>query len=72
MENPDLLSRMLVADLLAFSPRIAPLFVELHLDCVGCSMKRFCTLEDLCRDYAMDSDTLLAAIQERLASAPGE
>jgi hybrid cluster-associated redox disulfide protein len=72
MEQPDLSARTIVADVLAFSPRMAPLFVELRLDCVGCSMNRFCSLADLCRDYAMDLNTLLAAIRERLASASGQ
>jgi len=38
----------LIADLLDISPVIANLLFELRVDCVGCSMNRFCSLEDLC------------------------
>ena len=72
MEHSELSSRMLVADLLAAYPRVATLFVELRLDCIGCSMSRFCTLADLCRDYEMELEALLAAIREKLGSAAGE
>ena len=69
MEPPLLSSRMLVADLLASSPLVAPLFVELRVDCFGCSMNKFCTLEELCRQYDRDLETVKAAILERLTNA---
>lgn len=66
MEHPLLLSHMLVADLLTYSPLIAPLLFELRVDCLGCSMKKFCSLEELSRQYKMDLETLIAIIQERV------
>ena len=54
----------LVADLLAVSPQVAPLFVALRVDCAGCSMTRFCTLADLARHYGLDYKTLAAALEK--------
>ena len=67
MQHPLLSSQLLVADLLGFSPLIAPLLIELRTDCIGCSMAKFCTLEELCRQYHFDLETFIATIQERLA-----
>ena len=66
MEHPILSSSMLISDLLACSPLIAPLLVELHVDCLGCSMNKFCTLEELCRQYKLDLETVIVSIQGRL------
>jgi hypothetical protein len=70
MEHPVLSSRMPIADILACSPKMGALFIELRVDCIGCVMKRFCNLEDLCRDYQLDLETVLATIRERLGSDP--
>lgn len=64
--DPILSSCTLVADILTFSPQVAPLFIELRVDCIGCSMNRFCTLEELCLQYEMDLETVIAIIRERL------
>lgn len=58
--------RILVANLLDTSPLIASLLLELHVDCVGCSMVRFCSLEDLCTHYELDLDNVVHKIQEKL------
>lgn len=65
MEHLTLSSRTLVADLLAFTPLMAQLFVELRVDCVGCSLNKFCTLEDLCDQYQLELETVIRLIQER-------
>lgn len=54
----------LVADLLDISPVIASLLFELRVDCVGCAMNRFCSLEDLCIYYDLDLDSVMHRIQE--------
>jgi hypothetical protein len=66
MEHLLLSSQTLIADLLACSPRIAPLFIELRVNCIGCSMNRFCTLAELCRQYEMDLEKVMNSIQERM------
>ena len=60
--TPDLL----VSDLLARSPKLWSLFVEKRLDCIGCSMAKFCTLEEVSAQYALDLDKFIREIQERI------
>jgi hybrid cluster-associated redox disulfide protein len=59
----------LLADLLDHSPQMAGLLLELRLDCVGCSMNKFCTLEELCNAYELDLESVLSKVQERLTNA---
>jgi len=65
MEHLTLSPRTLVADLLASTLLMAPLFVELRVDCVGCSMSKYCTLEDLCEQYQLELEAVISLIQER-------
>ena len=62
-----ILPTILVADLLAFYPLATSLFIELRVDCVGCSMNQFCTLEDLTKYYDLDlekiSDRILGRVE---------
>jgi hypothetical protein len=60
MEHPTLFPQTLVADLLASTPLMAHLFVELRVDCVGCSMNKFCTLKDLCEHYQLEIETIIS------------
>jgi hypothetical protein len=64
MEHPRLSSLRLVADLLAETPALADLFLELRLDCLGCSMTKFCTLKEVCRQYNLELAPFLQRIQE--------
>lgn len=59
--------QILLADLLDASPLVASLLLELRVDCVGCSMVRFCSLEDLCAHYQLDLDSVVHKIQEELS-----
>ena len=59
-------STILVADLLTRYPLVTSLFIELHVDCIGCSMNRFCTLEDLCKYYDLDIKKIIDRIQEQV------
>ena len=56
----------LIADVLEASPRVASLLLELRVDCIGCSMNKFCTLEDLCRQYSLDVETLIGQVEEKM------
>jgi hypothetical protein len=58
--------QILVADLLDTSPLIARLLFELRVDCLGCSMNKFCTLEELCAHYDLELQSVLSKVQERL------
>jgi hybrid cluster-associated redox disulfide protein len=65
MEHLALSPHTLVADLLAASPLAAGVLVELRVDCVGCSMSRFCTLQEMCRQYELNLETVLKQVKER-------
>jgi hypothetical protein len=65
MEPATLSPQILIADLLASTPLMAHLFVELRVDCIGCSMNRFCTIEDLCDQYHLELETVISMIHER-------
>lgn len=65
-ERPPLTSQSPVAEVLALGPEIALLFLDWHTECVGCSLVRFCTLEDVSRYYGLDLDAMLNQIQERI------
>jgi hypothetical protein len=65
-EHPMFSSQTLVADMLDGSPPIARLLLELRVDCLGCSMNKFCTLEELCAHYELNLESVLGMIMERL------
>jgi hypothetical protein len=57
---------MRISELLALSPNMVPLLIELRVDCIGCSMSRFCTLKTLCSQYNLDIDEMTGLILTRL------
>ena len=59
-------STILVADLLAIYPLATSSFIELRVDCIGCSMNRFCTLEDICKYYDLDLKKVVTESRDRL------
>jgi hybrid cluster-associated redox disulfide protein len=58
--------QMLVTDLLDTYPLVASLLLELRVDCLGCSMNKFCTLEEVCTQYELDLENVIYKVQERL------
>lgn len=60
-----------VADLLDTSPLVVSLLLELRVDCIGCSMNKFCTLEELCARHELDLENIRHRIQERLHKPTG-
>lgn len=65
-ERSPVSAHSLVAEILALGPEIALLFLDWRTECVGCSLVRFCTLEDVSRYYGLDLDQMLNQIQERI------
>jgi hybrid cluster-associated redox disulfide protein len=63
MQQPTLSSRSLVGDVLAETPPLADLFLAMRLDCMGCSMSKFCTLEEVSRQYGLELEAFLRTIQ---------
>jgi hybrid cluster-associated redox disulfide protein len=52
----------LVSDVLAACPPTVAFFLQHRLDCVGCRMAGFCTLEDVCEHYSLEIEWLLAEL----------
>jgi hybrid cluster-associated redox disulfide protein len=57
----------LVGDLLMDYPQLLSMFFEQNLDCVGCRMARFCTLEEVSRYYLLEADSFIQSIYERIS-----
>ena len=53
-----------VEQVLETYPSTVSVFIRFRADCVGCRLERFCTLEEVARDYDFSLDDLLAALQE--------
>ena len=66
MEPEHLAPTTLVADVLALSPLAGHVLIHMRLDCPGCAMVRFCTLEDLGTHYNLDANKLIKLLNERL------
>jgi hybrid cluster-associated redox disulfide protein len=67
MKHPALSRDVLVADLLVRFPQLARLFVEMRLGCAGCSMSRFCTLEEVSIQYELEIEEFLAQARARIS-----
>jgi len=66
MQQQTITAASRVWDLLTETPALVDLFLELHLDCVGCSMEKFCTIEEVSSHYDLDFEPFLQRIQERI------
>ena len=72
MEHLTPSNRMRISELLALSPMMTPLLIELRVDCIGCSMNRFCTLKTLCSQYNLDFDETTGLILALLRQSDGK
>jgi hybrid cluster-associated redox disulfide protein len=52
-----------VTELLELGPAIPRVLLGLGTACVGCSLMKFCTVEDVARVYGFDVDNLLRRLQ---------
>ncbi|MCX6081969.1 MAG: hypothetical protein NTW32_20775 [Chloroflexi bacterium] len=66
MKIPTITPAATVAEILAYSPQIVRLFVEKHIDCAGCSMAPFCTVEEICKSYNLVVRDFIDEIQAAL------
>ena len=57
-------SSALVGELLDRSPLTAAMLIDLHVECIGCSMNKFCSLEDMCNYYGLELNPIHNLIQE--------
>jgi hybrid cluster-associated redox disulfide protein len=67
LDNPDLP----VADIMRLWPETIPVFLERGMLCVGCMIGPFHTLEDVCAEYGIETETLLAELRSTVRSAAG-
>ena len=55
-----------IAEILALSPEMASLFIYWRTDCLGCSMARFCTLQEMCMYYGLELKEVINSVSERI------
>jgi hybrid cluster-associated redox disulfide protein len=61
--DASITAKSTVNELLAAHPQAAAIFLALRTSCVGCYLARFCTLEDVARDYKLPVPDLLNKLQ---------
>jgi hybrid cluster-associated redox disulfide protein len=54
----------LVDDIMRTAPHTIRVFLAFRMACVGCPIATFHTVEDACREHAIDQDKFLAALCE--------
>ena len=54
MDTQDFEKIIRISNLLDFYPQTARLLIDLRVNCIGCSLNRFCTISDLCEYYDLD------------------
>lgn len=59
---------MLIADVLARWPKTAAVILRRKLDCVGCAMAPYDTVQDVAETYHIDLATLVAELEAAIAS----
>lgn len=64
MGKITLTPRTLVAEALEKVPAAARFFLDLRMDCLGCRMATFCTLEEACRQYELELERFLEDLHE--------
>lgn len=58
----------IIGDILDAAPDTAPFFFEIGMHCLGCPASRGESIEDACAVHGTDADTLVAKINDFLAS----
>jgi hybrid cluster-associated redox disulfide protein len=61
--KPDLDASMTVADVLAYNPRTASVFLRRGMACVGCAIAPFDTLADVATIHKMSIGELLTELR---------
>lgn len=58
----------IIGDILDAAPDTAPFFFEIGMHCLGCPASRGESIADACAVHGTDADTLVAKINDFLAS----
>jgi hybrid cluster-associated redox disulfide protein len=64
MTSPALASDQTVAQVLQKFPDASQAFISLGMDCVGCHLMRFCTLEYAAQSHHIDLESLLLELKK--------
>jgi hybrid cluster-associated redox disulfide protein len=56
----------LVSNIFERFPQTLSVFLEWKLDCFGCSLADFCTLKDVAKDYGVDLDQFIQALEKSI------
>jgi hybrid cluster-associated redox disulfide protein len=59
----------IVQKLLDEYPAVLPVFIRRKLDCLGCSMAPFCTLEEVAADYHLNLDHFLQELHATISQS---
>jgi hybrid cluster-associated redox disulfide protein len=63
MKNPIFSSQSVIAEILRDSPSTIHLFLEKNMNCVGCVMASFCSLESACKAYNLALPAFIEELQ---------
>ena len=58
----------IIGDILDLDSTTAPFFFEMGMHCLGCPASRGESVEEACEVHGVDSDAIIARINEYLAS----
>lgn len=64
MDHQPFSPKMLVSEALETQPAVARVFIRHRTACVGCSLARFCSLQDVARTYGLSLEALLAEMRQ--------
>ena len=72
MEEQLIHKEIHVSELFKRWPVLVAFFLDQKLDCVGCSLKRFCTVEDVVTSYDFISDDFIPALNAQIQAQADE
>jgi hybrid cluster-associated redox disulfide protein len=64
MDTPAIHKDLTVEQILSVRPQAAQTFREMKTACLGCRLERFCSLEQVARQYDLDLNIFLARLQQ--------
>ena len=72
MKGSAIYKDIYVSDLFKSWPALLSLFMDQKLDCIGCSLVRFCTVEDIAVAYDLDLDEFITILNEYVQTQDDE
>lgn len=51
-------------------PETISVFLALKMDCVGCALERFCSLDEVAASYKLSTEFLLAQLSDAIQLSP--